>query len=712
MSRILGIISAAILLIFTASGTALAVWENTDHAVVLEPVGGARYVSTCPDGHGGMLVAGFDTGVVGVPIMVSRLDCVGNELWGDGGVNVPFNLSVDSQQGPVSVAPDGYGGAYVAYREVWPGDLHIVTVARFDATGNYLWSQPIGDFGGNDADLKVEAVATSLGVILVWSQKNPFPNSSLRAARVFSDGTEDWEVQLADGINMAPDATVWHTAEDQQGGVLVTFDRQTTFPNPREHRVARVNYSGVLSWGLNGVLLWTNFGAVHGVLSDQGGGAIVINDKDYGEVWAQRVLGSGTLAWAAGGVRVLDLDLSLMLDQVGFCADGYGGAVVVTGLGDLYAQRVDHNGTRLWNGGGVGGVQVSTLAGWQEAPAVCRDSQGSFIVVYRDHYYSDGTDPNNQMLGGARIRPNGTLAWSDEILLWHGWQDGYEPLGIQLAPDLHGGALIAWIEIPYYGSYGDVYATAVGGDASVPPTAELAYLSPDAGVPGASQSGMLRGKYIDTNLDYALRRGGQPDVTLTELMLHTPELLEVGVDLTSAEAGPWDLVMLDGGVVEQTLPALFGVGEAPPDLARGAVSLYDEGERQPAQGGGRQQRSGSRGLRQPGRHPRFRPSAYHLRHRGPSAPGLGCTAEHLSRRSGPGRRRRRLAAPGLAGVPGAGWFRVPALQSGRNPVVPDLRDGIGHPVPGPGRQRFGDGARGAHTARVDRLRHGRAPDHR
>jgi len=67
-----------ILLSTIGAGAVLAAWENNDHAVVLEPTGGAEWYSSAPDGHGGMLVACHATGDVALSVCVSRLFCTGS----------------------------------------------------------------------------------------------------------------------------------------------------------------------------------------------------------------------------------------------------------------------------------------------------------------------------------------------------------------------------------------------------------------------------------------------------------------------------------------------------------------------------------------------------------------------------------------------------------------------------------------------------------
>lgn len=568
-------ILVGMILVVLGAGQGQAAWEYGDYAEVFDAIGGAQWVTTCSDDHGGMLVGMLDSGASASRVAVSRLSNTGTEMWGDGGEGVPFNLNTLSQEGPVAVASDGQGGAYVAYREVWSGNQHIVTVGHITAAGNFEWGQPVGDFLAFSPNFKVELIASAGDVIVIWSQNIPLPGAGLIAAAVDINGTKLWETQVADNGTLDPEATRWYACSDGFAGALIAFDRQPLMAN-REHRVARIDDGGNLLWGLNGKLLWQNFNAVAGVLHDGAGGAIVLNHAGYGEVWAQRVDSVGTIAWAAAGVQVLDLNLSLSLDKIGFCSNNGGGVIVATGLEDLYVQQVSFGGNRLWAGGSLTGVKVTTLDGWQDQPALCPDDARGAFIAYREHYYCDASDPDNKLLAGARINAGGTLLWSEQVLLWDGHHDSSESSVPRLVADGVGGALLAWREDPYDAGGCDVRALSVGSDASVPAQAKLKYMTPDAGVPGSTFSAVIRGDYLEADYEFALRRDGFGSLPVVPLAVVGPDQLEVTVDLSGAEPGPWDLVVSADGSEVYDLPALFGVGEPPPVGDIGLIDLPGE----------------------------------------------------------------------------------------------------------------------------------------
>ena len=150
--------------------SAQAAWENGQWAILYEAATAANDVRSCSDGMGGTIVALVDPGGI-LPIMISRVDHTGTELWGDGGIGLPWSVGASAMTGPLDVAPDGAGGAFIAYREIW-GSQHIVTVRHVTWAGAHEWRTYVADSGdpGSWALLHVELQSTGNGeVVLAWT---------------------------------------------------------------------------------------------------------------------------------------------------------------------------------------------------------------------------------------------------------------------------------------------------------------------------------------------------------------------------------------------------------------------------------------------------------------------------------------------------------------------------------------------------------------
>jgi hypothetical protein len=154
--------------------------------------------------------------------------------------------------------------------------------------------------------------------------------------------------------------------------------------------------------------------------TDGAGGTLIawydnrgIANNPLHDVYVQRMGANGQVLWAAGGV-------SLGLTTSGFGdldiePDGSGGAVIacIGGSGsslNIYAQRLDANGNKLWNSGNP--VIVCNAIDAQYNPRIARVDIG-FIIVWEDKRSGSATDIYAQqfnMSGVAQWAANGVVA--------------------------------------------------------------------------------------------------------------------------------------------------------------------------------------------------------------------------------------------------------------------------------------------------------------
>jgi hypothetical protein len=141
---------------------------------------------------------------------------------------------------------------------------------------------------------------------------------------------------------------------------------------------------------------------------------------------------------------------------------GAGGAIIAwederSGGLDIYAQRIDDNGTALWD---EGGVAVCTAAGDQAGDDITSDGEGGVIVTWVDWRKGDDCDVYAQ-----RINPAGEVMWTADgvpVCTADGGQ-GYP----NIATDGAGGAFITWRD-SRSGNY-DIYVLRVDRNGNSPP---------------------------------------------------------------------------------------------------------------------------------------------------------------------------------------------------------------------------------------------------
>jgi hypothetical protein len=175
------------------------------------------------------------------------------------------------------------------------------------------------------------------------------------------------------------------------------------------------NISFVYSWETTAIGLCTEpeDQIVPAIISTSDGGTIIAwmdyRNADI-DIYAQKLDSYGNTQWTLGGVAVCT--------EVGhqtapyICSDGAGGAILVwkdwraASDVDLYAQRIDSSGTRMWSSSGV------VICNATSTPLnfdICSDGAGGVIIVWQD----DRTGTNLWDIYAQRVSQNGVSLWND-----------------------------------------------------------------------------------------------------------------------------------------------------------------------------------------------------------------------------------------------------------------------------------------------------------
>jgi len=249
---------------------------------------------------------------------------------------------------------------------------------------------------------------------------------------------------------------------DMNGGAIVAWmDVREITANTRIY-AQRVDAGGRPLWAADGIRVCTNDANewLYDIVSDGAGGAIVLwQDQRAGrpDIYAQRIDGDGNRMWAADGLGICTFDQDQW--DARLVPDGAGGAIVVWtdnrgGNPDIYAQRVNAFGAVLWT---VDGVPVCDDLNSQYSPVPASDGAGGAIVVWPDYRYGDAD------IFGQRIDGTGALLWDAG-----GMPVCTEPesqYGLKIAAHPAGGAYVAWNDIR--SGYNDCYIQRIDGSGTV-----------------------------------------------------------------------------------------------------------------------------------------------------------------------------------------------------------------------------------------------------
>jgi hypothetical protein len=344
------------------------------------------------DGLGGIIVSWEDEWDVSTDIYAQRLDASGAPQWTANGIPVIATTDDDECGWLVS---DGVGGAIVM---TYGGAVNRVGVSGFlpwrDADDPVLYST-----SGNSRGPKLMADGAG-GAILTWVE-----DDEVAVQRVDHDGTLLWNngdpvMLTGHGYNvMCP-----RIISDSSGGAIVIWADgrgQPTIPLYAQ----RVNSNGPPQWAANGIQITGSDlpGPTHGLASDGAGGAFVTwFDRSDNNLYARRISHDGTLLWPGAAQLTTAGDFSVDAICEGALRktveDGSGGFITVwlNNSDEIRAQRVNGSGTPLWT---AGGVVLSNVDSPKECPRIEGNGQGGAVAIWRDERNDATTGPDIYMQG-------------------------------------------------------------------------------------------------------------------------------------------------------------------------------------------------------------------------------------------------------------------------------------------------------------------------
>lgn len=405
------------------------------------------------DGSGGAIIAWVDNRNGNPDIYAQRISATGMIQWTVGGVAV---CTATGYQSWPTIVSDGSGGAIITWEDNRSGSPDIYA-QRINADSILQWAT-----NGvaictaiNNQNYPTIVSDGSGGAIIAWQDTRSVAETGVYVQRIGAGGTVQW---AENGVALCTvGGSQGHQTSitsDGYGGAIVTWEDARSGDNIDIY-AQRINTNGTIQWTMNGVAICTaiNYQMFPTIVSDSGGGAIITwqdwRNGNY-DIYAQRINADSTVQWTANGVAICTATDNQNVPTI--TGDGSGGAIITwhdnrSGNEDIYAQRINVNGTIQWT---ADGVAVCTVAGGQGYPIAVSDGNGGAIIEWFD--YGNASDDN---IYAQKISASGTLQWPASgvaICTAAGYQ-GAEVI----VSDGSGGAIIAW-EDQRNGSDDDIYA--------------------------------------------------------------------------------------------------------------------------------------------------------------------------------------------------------------------------------------------------------------
>lgn len=232
---------------------------------------------------------------------------------------------------------------------------------------------------------------------------------------------------------------------DGNGGAFMLWkDYRTGLP---DIYVQHVDSNGVIQWALNGLGACTQSSdqSTPSMCTDMNGGIIVTwSDWRSGierDIYAQRIDASGTKLWPTDGAIVTTQVPREHNERI--VSDGASGAIIawerqntVTYRWEIWAQHIDSSGTTLWP---PGGIKLALVESNQRNPKLQKDNSGGAYITWQDN--RNGLDYDIYV---QRVSANGTRLFGTTAIQVCGATD--DQTNPKIDPGLNGGVVVAWAD--------------------------------------------------------------------------------------------------------------------------------------------------------------------------------------------------------------------------------------------------------------------------
>ncbi len=279
------------------------------------------------------------------------------------------------------------------------------------------------------------------GAFIVWTDGRQFPWVMITAQRIDEGGFPAWDpdgiqVCAVDTIQLQPvaayagDGTVM-IAWISQDGPVYTVSAQ------------KIDRDGNLLWTLDGIQITSLSGVLDNIriCPDHAGGAVFawLDSRGGGyQVYAQRLDAEGTALWTDGGHQITSSPV--LKSELQIASDGYGGAFLTWvdyTNEDIYAEWVQLGGYIAW--GGTNGVPVCGEINSQEYPSIIADGAGGAIVCWDDFR----SDPFGDIYA-QKLEPGfGSPMWSSGVPVC---TDPGAQGSVAIVSDGAAGAILVWLD--------------------------------------------------------------------------------------------------------------------------------------------------------------------------------------------------------------------------------------------------------------------------
>ncbi len=429
------IAGSSVLLILSATQLLMAQWSidpmvNYPVAVSLGKQDEPQIMS---DGTGGAFITWVDEDMNYV-IDVERINKSGDKLW-----------SVQLASGGLhpALTSDGKGGAIVT----WQVNTDIYA-QRINAAGQIQWTaNGVAICLANDYQFLPQIIMDGFGgAIITWldGRNSSTTNNDIYVQRINASGQVQW---ATDGVAICVAAGYQNSVSivsDGQGGAYITWqDPRNQSTSGTDVYAQRINQFGQVQWTTDGIAVCNAANDQYNPkLTNDGSGNVIItwndNRNNTYDIYAQKLDPLSNVLWPSNNGIAICTAANDQYNPV-ITNDGAGGAIIAwddyrSGNGDIYAQRINRNGSVQW---ATDGIAVSTRSDNEDNPVIISDGNSGAIISWekKQSYYD---------IYSQKINASGQTQWDQNgRVVSNAKNDQRYPV---ITSDGNGGALITWTD--------------------------------------------------------------------------------------------------------------------------------------------------------------------------------------------------------------------------------------------------------------------------
>ncbi len=412
---------------------------------------GTQYApSIAVDPQGYTVLAWMDdhNGVGSPNLFFQRINSSGLPQW-PGDIELPvlgYATGAGTPESPAIVLDDS-GNAVFSWRQ-WLNSGSNILADRISVNGWVQWSRHavVNDAGGTASQASGSVTLDGAGntYVLWYDDRNQIGISDGYLQQITSAGTRNWrnDIQVAKyGDSPTDIAKHGDITTDYYGNTVAAWYEKLDTGDEVVY-AQRLDAFGNKLWSTDIVVTKTT-GSINSVriALDPNGDAVVAWDHNLNSIanlYAQRIHSDGSKAWPAA-VRI-NTPLSTYYKSFDLDVDTAGNAIIVwddtrNGYWDVYAQRLNPTGGKLWSDTQINAIHYST-SWFSPGPRVGTDALGNIIVGWIG--YLDQGWPN---VYTQKISASGVSQWGQDIKVN---DDAVEGDSIDLDVDNSGNVTVVW----------------------------------------------------------------------------------------------------------------------------------------------------------------------------------------------------------------------------------------------------------------------------